>query len=90
MSVPYVLVLYYSRYGATQRMAELIARGVESNIGIEARIRTVPPISTGLEASPPSPVPAAGAPYATLDSVWEPYALWEYGSPYEVFLGYHF
>ena len=80
MSVPYVLVLYYSRYGATQRMAELIARGVESNIGIEARIRTVPPISTGLEASPPSPVPAAGAPYATLDDLKDCQGL-AYGSP---------
>jgi NAD(P)H dehydrogenase (quinone) len=56
MPLPYVLVLYYSRYGATQRMAELIARGVESQAGIEARIRTVPPISTGLEACA-SPIP---------------------------------
>ena len=38
---PYVLVLYYSRYGATASMANHIARGVESVDGIEARVRTV-------------------------------------------------
>jgi len=30
MSEPYVLVLYYSRHGATAEMARLIAEGVES------------------------------------------------------------
>jgi len=40
----YILVLYYSRYGATKAMAEHIARGIEK-VGIEARIRTVPAIS---------------------------------------------
>jgi NAD(P)H dehydrogenase (quinone) len=28
-----VLVLYYSRYGATAEMARLVARGVESVVG---------------------------------------------------------
>lgn len=69
MSLPTILVLYYSRYGATLRMAELIARGVESGEGIEARIRTVPEVSTGLE--PASPVPKAGAPYVTLADLTE-------------------
>ena len=79
MSLPYILVLYYSRYGATQRMAELIARGVESQAGIEARIRTVPPVSTGLEVAVPS-VPETGAPYATLDDLRHCQGL-AYGSP---------
>lgn len=48
---PYILVLYYSRYGATAKMAGLIARGVEECRGIEARLRTVPPVvATGADA----------------------------------------
>ena len=39
---PYVLVLYYSREGATAQMARQVARGVERIAGIEARLRTVP------------------------------------------------
>lgn len=50
MSQPFVLVLYYSRHGATRQMAEAIARGVESVSGIEARLRTVPDISAECEA----------------------------------------
>lgn len=48
MAAPYVLVLYYSRFGATAAMAEHIARGVEQ-AGIEARIRTVPSVSSEAE-----------------------------------------
>jgi NAD(P)H dehydrogenase (quinone) len=62
--MPYVLVLYYSRYGATAEMARQIARGVESVGGIEARLRTVPPVSAVCEASAPS-IPSEGAPYAS-------------------------
>lgn len=50
MSNPYILVLYYSRHGATRTMAGLIAQGIEQS-GIEARLRTVPAISTTCEAS---------------------------------------
>lgn len=67
MSKPYILVLYYSRYGATADMARHIARGVEQG-GIEARIRTVPAVSTECEAVAPQ-VPAEGAIYATLDDL---------------------
>ena len=38
---PYVLVLYYSKYGSTREMAHLIADGIESS-GMTASIRTVP------------------------------------------------
>ena len=48
-----ILVLYYSRFGATQQMAELIAEGAEQ-AGAEAVIRTVPAISTTTEATEPS------------------------------------
>ena len=43
---PYILVLYYSRDGATEAMARQVARGVECVQGIEARIRTVPSLSS--------------------------------------------
>ena len=60
MSSPYVLVLYYSRYGATRKLAQLIARGVEEITGVEARIRTVPAVSPTIEASE-APIPEEGA-----------------------------
>lgn len=55
----HILVLYYSRHGTTERMANLIARGVEKS-GIEARIRTVPNVSPTNEACDPA-IPARGA-----------------------------
>lgn len=64
----YVLVLYYSRYGATEKMANFIARGVEGVEGVEARIRTVPAVSPVTEATEPS-IPSKGAIYATLDDL---------------------
>ncbi|PCJ13148.1 MAG: NAD(P)H-quinone oxidoreductase [Gammaproteobacteria bacterium] len=65
---PYVLVLYYSRYGATSQMAQLIGRGVEEIDGIDARIRTVPAVSTVCEATQES-IPETGAPYADYDDL---------------------
>lgn len=70
MSMPYVLVLYYSRYGATETMANLISRGINSIPGIEARIRTVPPVSPITEIASP-PIPEEGPPYVTLDDLKE-------------------
>ncbi len=63
-----ILVLYYSRFGSTARMANLIARGVEEVDGATARIRTVPPVSTVAEAVAPA-VPDQGPPYATLEDL---------------------
>lgn len=65
-----LLVLYYSRHGATRRLAELIAQGVESVSGCEARLRTVPPVSTVAEATEPA-IPAQGAPYVELQDLQE-------------------
>lgn len=67
-SLPYVLILYYSRHGATRAMAERLAAGVESLRGIEARLRTVPPVSPTCEAVDPE-IPAEGAVYASLDDL---------------------
>ncbi|WP_299314129.1 NAD(P)H:quinone oxidoreductase [uncultured Halomonas sp.] len=66
--LPYVLILYYSRHGATRAMAEQIAAGVESVRGIEARLRTVPPVSPTCEAVDPE-IPTEGAVYASLDDL---------------------
>jgi NAD(P)H dehydrogenase (quinone) len=68
MAVPYVLILYYSRTGAVAQLAQQIARGVAHVPGIEARLRTVPPVSTTCEAVDPA-VPDAGAPYVSLDDL---------------------
>ena len=67
MSDPYILVLYYSRQGATREMARFIARGVES-AGLSARLRTVPPISADCEQTAPD-IPDTGDIYATLDDL---------------------
>ena len=50
MTQPYVLVLYFSRYGSTEKLAHLIGRGIESNGKFEAKLRTVPPIARFQEA----------------------------------------
>ncbi|MFN5080941.1 MAG: NAD(P)H:quinone oxidoreductase [Burkholderiales bacterium] len=58
-----VLVLYYSRHGATRDLAEYIAQGINSVAGCEARLRTVPAVSSVCEATEPA-IPADGPPYA--------------------------
>jgi NAD(P)H dehydrogenase (quinone) len=63
-----LLVLYYSRYGSVKQMAQYIARGIESVPGMEAKIRTVPPVSPTTEATDPA-IPENGAPYATLEDL---------------------
>ncbi len=67
MSDKYVLVLYYSRHGATRQMALEIARGVEQ-AGMQAKIRTVPAVSSQTEASA-AQVPQEGAIYASTDDL---------------------
>ena len=63
-----ILVLYYSRYGATEKMAQHLARGIGEVNGMQARLRTVPQVSTVCEATENS-IPSQGAPYATLDDL---------------------
>ena len=59
-----VLILYYSRSGATDALAREVARGVDSVDGMSARLRTVPAVSSVTEATA-DPVPDTGPPYAT-------------------------
>ena len=67
MSEAYVLVLYYSRHGATEKLAQHIARGAEQ-AGVEARLRTVPAVSAVCEATADD-IPENGALYATEDDL---------------------
>lgn len=60
-------------------MAQLIARGVESVSGVQARIRTVPKVSTVCESVAPS-IPEQGAPYVELNDLIECHGL-ALGSP---------
>jgi NAD(P)H dehydrogenase (quinone) len=68
MKNPYILVLYYSRKGSVAELAQHIARGVEHVTGIEARLRTVPPVSPTCETTT-NTIPDTGAPYATLEDL---------------------
>jgi NAD(P)H dehydrogenase (quinone) len=63
-----ILVLYYSRQGSTAALARHISRGVESVAGMQARLRTVPPVSVVTERALPQ-VPDAGPPYATREDL---------------------
>jgi NAD(P)H dehydrogenase (quinone) len=74
----YLLVLYYSRHGATAEMACLIARGAEEG-GLEARLRTVPEVSAVCEAVADD-IPAEGPPYASIEDLRDCAAL-ALGSP---------
>jgi NAD(P)H dehydrogenase (quinone) len=66
--MPYLLIVYYSRYGATAKMAELIARGIEQTGKFDAKLRVVPPVSTTIEATDDT-IPSRGPLYATLDDL---------------------
>jgi NAD(P)H dehydrogenase (quinone) len=59
-----ILVLYYSRQGSTAALARQICRGVESVPGMQARLRTLPPVAATIERLDP-PIPDEGPPYAT-------------------------
>lgn len=59
-----VLVLYFSRNGATEALAREVARGVDAVDEMSARLRTVPAVSSVAEAVE-DPVPESGPPFAT-------------------------
>ncbi len=67
MTEPYVLILYYSRQGATRDLARQVAVGVEA-AGFQARLRTVPPVAPQTEVVLPE-IPETGDLYATEDDV---------------------
>jgi NAD(P)H dehydrogenase (quinone) len=57
-----ILILYYSRGGSVARLARQVARGVGEVPGMQARLRTVPPVAPITEVAAP-PEPEDGAPY---------------------------
>ncbi|HEU4591131.1 MAG TPA: NAD(P)H:quinone oxidoreductase [Steroidobacteraceae bacterium] len=63
-----ILIVFYSRYGATAALARHAARGVESVPGCQAVLRTVPPVTAENE-HPVKALPDSGAPYASLDDL---------------------
>lgn len=65
-----ILVLYYSRYGSTARLADQVARGINGVAGCNARVRTVPPVSADTKATVPE-VPDDGPPYAEYSDLAE-------------------
>ncbi len=68
-----ILVLYYSHAGSVRELARHVALGIESTTGttgMSARVRTVPKVSTVVEATAPE-IPADGPPYVTLDDLRE-------------------
>ncbi|MEE4185442.1 MAG: NAD(P)H:quinone oxidoreductase [Gammaproteobacteria bacterium] len=65
-----ILVLYYSRHGSTARLAEQVARGINSAEGCAARVRCVPPVTARTENTLP-PVPESGPPYASCADLQE-------------------
>lgn len=58
-----VLVLYFSRYGATEALAREVCHGVDSVDGMASRLRTVPAVSAVTEAVEDD-IPESGPPYA--------------------------
>jgi NAD(P)H dehydrogenase (quinone) len=65
-----ILILYYSRHGATKELAQLIARGVEKVSQMQARLRTVPEISTVCEKVADE-IPEQGAIYVSNQDLQE-------------------
>ena len=68
MDQPYILVLYYSRGGATASLAQQVARGVELVDGMSARLRTVPAVSANSEQTQ-SDIPDDGPLYCEPDDL---------------------
>ena len=67
MNQPYILVLYYSKYGATKQLAHLIADGIEAQ-GMQVKIRTVPNVATVVTEAQAS-IPDEGDIYCSIDDL---------------------
>jgi NAD(P)H dehydrogenase (quinone) len=66
--MPNILVVYYSRHGATAGLAECIATGIEAVDNCQAMVRCLPTISADSPQTKPS-IAKNGPPYATLDDL---------------------
>ena len=63
--MPDILVLYYSRHGATAELARQVARGIDGVAGCSARLRTVPALGA------PAAGTSEGAAFATHEDLRE-------------------
>lgn len=65
-----ILVLYYSRFGATEALAREVCQGVDSVKEVASRLRTVPAVSTVTTATEDA-IPDDGPPYVTIGDLRE-------------------
>jgi NAD(P)H dehydrogenase (quinone) len=65
-----ILVLYYSRFGATEALAREVCQGIDAVSAVASRLRTVPAVST-VTAATEDAVPGDGPPYATIEDLQE-------------------
>lgn len=63
-----ILVLYYSKGGSVKEMSKIIARGINSVDGVEAKLRTVPEVSP-LTTQKEGKIPESGDLYANLSDL---------------------
>jgi NAD(P)H dehydrogenase (quinone) len=61
-----ILILYYSRGGATAALARRVAAGVSSVAGAEPLLRCVPPVQSIDRPASGSAIPDSGPPYAQI------------------------
>lgn len=74
-----ILVLYYSRHGSVAKLANEIAAGVNSVAGVEAKVRTVPSVSSVTEATADE-IPDNGPLYCSAEDLTQAHGL-ALGSP---------
>ena len=65
-----VLVLYYSRFGATEALAREVCRGIDSVNEVASRLRTVAAVPT-VTAAAEDAIPDDGPPYVTIEDLRE-------------------
>ncbi len=65
-----ILVLYYSRFGATEALAREVCQGVDAVDEVASRLRTVPAVSTITEATADT-IPQDGPPFASIEDLKE-------------------
>ena len=58
-----ILVLFHSRHGMTEALAREVCHGVDSVAGMASRLRTVPGVTSTVEARDAA-IPESGPPYA--------------------------
>lgn len=63
-----ILVLYYSRSGATEALARAVCQGVDSVMEMSSRLRTVPAVSA-VTAATEAAIPDDGPPYVTIEDL---------------------